>query len=157
MAKRAGALGGLAQDEVAVRLSQFGPNRLPAAKPRRPLRRFLAQFNSLLIQVLLAAAAITAALGHFVDSTVILAVAVFNATIGFIQEGNAEKALQAIKQMLSPHATVLRDGHRKSVPAEELVPGDLVLLEPGDKVPADIRLTRVKGLRIQEAALTGES
>jgi magnesium-transporting ATPase (P-type) len=157
MEARASGPGGLAQDEAVARLSRFGPNRLPAAKPRGPLRRFLAQFNSLLIQVLLAAAAVTAALGHFVDTTVILAVAVFNATIGFIQEGKAEKALQAIKEMLSPRATVLRDGHRKSVPAEELVPGDLVLLEPGDKVPADIRLTRVKGLRIQEAALTGDS
>lgn len=144
-------------NEAAARISQFGPNQLPAAKPRGPVRRFLAQFNSLLIRVLLVAAVITGALGHFADTTVILMVAVFNAAIGFIQEGKAERALQAIRQMLSPRATVLRDGHRKSVPAEELVPGDVVLLEPGDKVPADIRLTRVKGLRVQEAALTGES
>lgn len=157
MAARASSPDGLSQHEAAARLSEFGPNRLPAAKPRGPMRRFLAQFSSLLIQVLLAAAVITAALGHFIDTTVILAVAVFNATIGLIQEGKAEKALQAIRQMLSPRATVLRDGHRNSVAAGELVPGDVVLLEPGDKVPADIRLTRVKGLRLQEAALTGES
>ena len=157
MAAWASAPDGLSQDEAAARLAQFGPNRLPAPKPSGPVRRFLAQFNSLLIQVLLGAGIITAALGHFADTTVILMVAVFNAAIGFIQEGKAERALQAIRQMLSPRATVMRDGRRISVAAEELVPGDVVLLEPGDKVPADIRLTRAKGLRIQEAALTGES
>lgn len=149
--------GGLSDEEAFERLAQFGPNRLPPPKARGPLIRFLAQFNNLLIYVLLGAAALTGALGHWTDTIVILAVAVVNAAIGFVQEGKAEKALQAIKQMLSPRATVLRNDHRKSVPAENLVPGDLVLLESGDKVPADIRLTRVKGLRVQEAALTGES
>ena len=157
MASRNGAPDGLSDEEASERLAQFGPNRLPPPKVRGPLIRFLAQFNNLLIYVLLGAAALTAALGHWADTLVILAVAIVNAVIGFVQEGKAEKALEAIKQMLSPRATVLRDGHRKSVPAEDLVPGDLVLLEPGDKVPADIRLTRVKGLRVQEAAITGES
>lgn len=157
MARCDASPGGLTLREARARLAAYGPNRLPAAKARGALARFLAQFNNLLIYVLLGAAALTAALGHWVDSQVILAVAIVNATIGFVQEGKAEKALQAIRQMLSPRATVLRDGRRTTVPAEDLVPGDLVVLEPGDKVPADIRLTRVKGLRLQEAALTGES
>lgn len=148
---------GLTEAEVRERLAEHGPNRLPAPKGRSALFRFLSHFNNLLIYVLLGAAALTAALGHWVDTKVILAVAIVNATIGFVQEGKAEKALQAIRQMLSPSATVLRNGLRTTMPAEDLVPGDLVILEPGDKVPADIRLTRAKGLRLQEAALTGES
>lgn len=154
---RAGRASGLTPEEAQARLAEHGPNRLPAPKRPSALRRFLAQFNNLLIYVLLGAAALTAALGHWVDTQVILAVAVVNAIIGFVQEGKAAKALEAIRQMLSPSATVLRQGQRMTVPAEDLVPGDLVILEPGDKVPADIRLTRVKGLRLQEAALTGES
>lgn len=149
--------GGLDDKEADKRLADFGPNRLPPPKTQSTLVRFLAQFNNLLIYVLLGAAILTAVLGHWVDTVVILAVAIVNACIGFIQEGKAEKALQAIKQMLSPRATVLRNSKRKTVPAEELVRGDLVLLEPGDKIPADIRLTRSKGLRVQEAAITGES
>ncbi|GAB5467548.1 MAG: cation-transporting P-type ATPase [Rhodospirillales bacterium] len=149
--------GGLSDPEVQERLARLGPNRLPLPPKRSALLRFLSHFNNLLIYVLLAAAALTAALGHWIDTQVILAVAIVNAIIGSVQEGKAERALQAIRQMLSPRATVLRAGRRQSVPAEELVPGDLVLLEPGDKVAADIRLTRVKGLRLQEASLTGES
>ena len=157
MAGRTGAPEGLTDQEARRRLARHGPNRLPAPKRRSALFRFLSQFNNLLIYVLLGAAALTAALGHWVDTKVILAVAIVNATIGFLQEGKAEKALQAIRQMLSPRATLLRGGLRTTLPAETLVPGDLVILEPGDKVPADVRLTRVKGLRLQEAALTGES
>jgi len=157
MAARNCVPSGLSDEEASERLVQFGPNRLAPPKVRGPLVRFLAHFNNLLIYVLLGAAALTAALGHWTDTTVILAVAVFNAVIGFVQEGKAERALQAIKQLLSPRAAVLRNGQRKSVPAESLVPGDIVLLESGDKVPADIRLIRVKGLRVQEAAITGES
>ncbi|WP_422367127.1 cation-transporting P-type ATPase [Pelagibius sp.] len=157
LADRAGRASGLTPEEAQARLAEHGPNRLPAPKRPSALRRFLAQFHNLLIYVLLGAAALTAALGHWVDTQVILAVAVVNAIIGFVQEGKAAKALEAIRQMLSPSATVLRQGQRMTVPAEDLVPGDLVILEPGDKVPADIRLTRVKGLRLQEAALTGES
>ncbi|WP_255542628.1 HAD-IC family P-type ATPase [Azospirillum sp. INR13] len=148
---------GLTEPEVRERRLRFGPNSLPPPRTRGPLRRFLAQFNNLLIQVLLGAAAITAALGHWTDSGVILAVCVLNATVGFIQEGKAEQALDAIRHMLSAGATVLRDGHRATLPAEELVPGDLVLLEAGDKVAADLRLVWSKNLHVQEAALTGES
>lgn len=155
--RRGVASEGLTDQEALARLAEYGPNRLPAPKGRSKLVRFLSHFNNLLIYVLLGAAALTAALGHWIDTAVILAVAVVNATIGFLQEGKAERALQAIRQMLSPNATVLRDGPRKAVPAADLVPGDLVILEPGDKVPADIRLIKTKGLRLQEAALTGES
>jgi len=148
---------GITEQEAKDRLIRHGANRLPAPKGRSPVVRFLSHFNNLLIYVLLGAAILTAALGHWVDTYVILAVALVNATIGFLQEGKAERALQAIRQMLSPRATVLRQGHRAAIAADDLVPGDLALLEPGDRVPADMRLLRVKGLKIQEAALTGES
>ncbi|MCG5494511.1 cation-transporting P-type ATPase [Ectothiorhodospira variabilis] len=148
---------GLAEDEVERRREVHGSNRLPSPRTRGPLRRFLAQFHNLLIYVLMGAALVTALLGHWVDTGVILAVVLLNSIIGFVQEGKAEKALDAIRDMLSPHASVRRAGHRSTVPAEELVPGDLVLIEPGDKVPADLRLIKVKGLQVQEAVLTGES
>ncbi len=148
---------GLSEDEAGSRLARYGPNRLPAPRSRSAVMRFLSHFNNLLIYVLLGAAVLTAALGHWVDTYVILAVALVNAIIGFVQEGKAERALQAIRQMLSPRATVLRRDRRATVPAEDLVPGDIVILEPGDRVPADMRLSRVKGLKLQEAALTGES
>ncbi len=148
---------GLSTEEAEKRLARHGPNRLPEAKRRGPLTRFLAQFHNLLIYVLLIAGVVTALLHHWLDSGVIFGVVVVNALIGFIQEGKAENALLAIKQMLSPKALVSRDGHRVTVEAEKLVPGDLVALQAGDKVPADLRLVEVKGLQIEEAVLTGES
>jgi magnesium-transporting ATPase (P-type) len=148
---------GLTGKEGSERLSRYGPNRLSPAKKRGPFERFAAQFRNVLIYVLLAAAGITIFLGHWVDAGVIVGVVLLNALIGFIQEGKAEKALDAIHTMLSHQAMVLRDGKRKMMPADELVPGDIVFLQSGDKVPADIRLLRVKDLRIDEAALTGES
>lgn len=148
---------GLSEQEAARRIEKYGPNRLPTFKARGPTRRFLAQFHNLLIYVLLGAAMVTALLGHWIDTYVIIAVVVVNVVIGFVQEGKAEKALDAIRHMLAPNATVVRDGHRASIPAEALVPGDVVILEPGEKVAADLRLLSVKGLRIQEAVLTGES
>jgi magnesium-transporting ATPase (P-type) len=148
---------GLTAEEAARRLAEHGPNELPTTKPRSALRRLLAQFDNLLIHVLLGSAAVTALLGHGLDAAVILGVVVVNAIVGFVQEGRAEQALDAIRGMLTPHASVLRDGRRLTISATELVPGDLVLLEAGDKVPADLRLTRLRGLRVEEAALTGES
>jgi magnesium-transporting ATPase (P-type) len=148
---------GLSAQEAARRLAEHGPNRLPTAARRGPLRRFAEQFNNVLILVLLAAAGVTGALGHWIDTGVILGVVLINALIGFVQEGKAENALAAIAAMLSPQATVTRDGQRRQVPAEALVPGDLVHLASGDKVPADLRLTRARSLQVQEAALTGES
>jgi len=148
---------GLTAAEAARRLGEFGPNRLPSAPRRSALVRLFAQFNNLLIYVLMAAAIVAALLHHWIDAAVILAVVLINGVIGFIQEGKAEHALDAIRNMLTAHTSVLREGRRVTVEAEELVPGDVVLLEPGDRVPADLRLLRVRSLQIQEAVLTGES
>ena len=148
---------GLSGEEATIRLAKYGLNRIPEAKTRAPLVRFLYQFHNVLIYVLIAASVVTAMLGHWVDACVILGVVLINAAIGFVQEGKAENALRAIRQMLSLNAMVLRDGRQMIIRAEELIPGDIVLLQSGDKVPADLRLFRVKGLQVQEAALTGES
>lgn len=148
---------GLSHAEAAQRLARHGSNLLTPQQRRGPLLRFLLQFHNVLIYVLLASAAVTALLAHWVDTSVIVSVVVINAIIGFIQEGKAEKAMDAIRRMLSPEATVLRAGKREVIAAETLVPGDIVLLQSGDKVPADLRLLTVKNLRIEEAALTGES
>ncbi len=148
---------GLSQSEAEQRLVTVGPNRLPPPYRQNAWSRFLHQFHNILIYILLGAGAITAALGHWVDTGVIIGVVVINALIGFIQEGKAEKALDAIRNMLSFQATVLRDGTRDLISAELLVPGDVVFLQSGDRVPADLRLINVKELRVEEAALTGES
>ncbi len=157
LAELASARGGLSASEAKARLERYGPNRLPAPPRRGPLMRFLAQFNNVLIYVLIVSSAITAALGHWVDAGVIAGVIVINAVVGFIQEGKAEEALEAIRKMLSLSALVLRGGARRVLPAEQLVPGDVVLLASGDKVPADLRLLEARNLRIDEAMLTGES
>jgi calcium-translocating P-type ATPase len=151
------APGGLSEAEAAARLARHGPNRLPEAPRKSALRRFVAQFDNVLIHVLLVAAGVTGALGHWVDTGVILAVVLVNAVIGFVQEGRAEAAIEAIRRMLAPRATVLRDGRRVTVPGEEVVPGDIVLVEAGDRVPADLRLIEARGLAADEAMLTGES
>jgi magnesium-transporting ATPase (P-type) len=148
---------GLSVDEAAQRLEQYGPNRLPVAPKDCLLLRFARQFHNVLIYVLLVSALIVASLGHWVDCSVIVGVVLINAIVGVIQEGKAERALDAIRNMLSLNATVLRAGRRGEIPAEQLVVGDIVLLSSGDKVPADLRLIEVRQLRIEEAALTGES
>ena len=148
---------GLSAAEAARRLEAEGPNRLPKPPRRTALQRLVAQFKNLLILVLMAAAAITALLGHYIDTVVILAVVIANTLIGFFQEGKAEQALEALRGMLAPRAAVLRDGRRIEIAAESLVRGDIVQLEPGDKVPADLRLVTASGLSIEEAILTGES
>ncbi|MFN4194161.1 MAG: HAD-IC family P-type ATPase, partial [Tabrizicola sp.] len=119
--------------------------------------RFAAQFHNLLIYVLIAAGVLAALLGHGVDAVVIFAVVLLNAAIGFIQEGRAEQALDAIRSMITPRASVLRDGNRVTVDAKDIGPGDVVLIEAGDRVPADLRLIRARNLTIEEAILTGES
>ncbi len=149
--------GGLSTAEASQRLVQYGPNRLAEAKTRGPLLRFLYQFHNVLIYVLIGAGAVTAMLQHWVDAGVIFGVVLINAVIGYVQEGKAENALRAIRHMLSANAMVIRAGRQLSIPAEQLVPGDIVMLQPGDKVPADLRMFRLKGLQVQEAALTGES
>ncbi len=148
---------GLSTQEAERRRARHGENRLPEPPKRSALRRFAAQFNNVLIFVLIGAAGVTAALGHWVDTGVILAVVLVNAVIGFVQEGRAEQAMEAIRAMLAPRTAVLRDGHRVTLDAAELVPGDVVLIEAGDRVPADIRLFASRGLRAEEAILTGES
>ena len=148
---------GLDPDEARRRLEETGPNRLPEARRRSALARLLAQFDNVLIYVLIGSAGITALLGHWVDAAVIAAVVVANAVIGFIQEGRAEQAMTAIRAMLSPRAAVLRAGRRETVDAAELVPGDIVVVEAGDRVPADLRLIEGRGLKAEEAILTGES
>ena len=148
---------GLTPTGAATRLATHGPNRLPQAARRSPLLRFILHFHNILIYVLLGCALMTALLGHWVDTGVILAVVMANAVIGFIQEGKAEQAMDAIRHMLAPRANVIRGGERATVDGEQLVPGDIVLLEAGDKVPADLRLLTAHGLSVQEAILTGES
>ncbi|MFB4307160.1 cation-translocating P-type ATPase [Actinomadura sp. GTD37] len=148
---------GLASAEAAARLEREGPNTLPAARGRGPVLRFLLQFNSPLIYVLLAAALVTGLLGEHVDALVILGVVVVNAIVGFVQESRAEKALTALAAMARTTAVAVRDGAPVEVPAAELVRGDLVALEAGDKVPADLRLLRTDELAVDESALTGES
>lgn len=148
---------GLSETDVKLRLTEFGPNQLPQPMHKNILLRFFSHFNNVLIYTLLAAATITALLGHVVDTFVIIAVVIINALIGFLQEGKAEKAMDAIRHMLALRTSVIREGTRQSVKSEQLVPGDIVLLETGDKVPADLRLLKTHGLQIQEAILTGES
>ncbi|NDP39699.1 MAG: cation-transporting P-type ATPase [Rhodoferax sp.] len=153
----ANARTGLNEQEVARRLTHFGPNSLPAPKRRGPWLRLALQFHNPLIYVLLVAGAITFGLEDYVDAGVIAGVVLVNALIGFIQEGKAEQALEAVRAMLATRATVLRDGERHDIDAAELVPGDIVMLESGVRIPADLRLVQVKNLRVNEAALTGES
>jgi len=148
---------GLSATEAEERLARCGANRLKPPQSKSAVMRFLLQFHNMLIYILLVSSILTAFLGHWVDSGVILGVVVINAVIGFVQEGKAEKALNAIRRMLSLNAMVLRDGQRIQLAAEQLVPGDIVMLQSGDKVPADLRLLNCKNLRIEEAALTGES
>src|SRR5499433_1777713 len=148
---------GLDAGEAAARLQKYGPNRLPEGKKRGPFMRFISQFNNILVYVLLGAGFIKLMLNLWVDAGIIFGVVILNALLGFIQEGKAEKALDSIRNMLSAEARTLRGGETRMIPAEQLVPGDIVLLESGDKVPADLRLADAKNLRTEEAALTGES
>lgn len=148
---------GLTHEQAAQRLLRYGPNRLDEAKPASVWQRVLRHLNNVLLYVLIAAALVTGLMGHWVDTFVIIAVVVLNVAIGFVQEGKAEKALQAIRHLLAPHAVVLRDGRQQDIDAADLVPGDVVLLASGDSLPADVRLLQARSLRIDEAALTGES
>jgi len=148
---------GLSHAEVQRRQARHGPNVLDEAPPRSPLTLFLAQFADFMILVLLAAAVVSGLVGDLTDTLVIVAIVLLNAGLGFAQEWRAAKAMQALKAMAAPSATVLREGAAATVPAAELVPGDAVLLEAGRIVPADLRLVEAASLRIDEAALTGES
>lgn len=148
---------GLTGDEVKRRQAEYGPNRMSAGKRTPRWMKLLLQFHQSLIYILLAAAGISAVLGEWVDAGVIFGVVLVNAMIGYIQEAKAEKAIEALAGMVVTEATVRRGGAVTRVPSHELVPGDLVLLQSGDRVPADMRLTRARSLQVEEAALTGES
>src|SRR5271170_6411067 len=148
---------GLDSGEAARRLTQYGPNRLPEGKKQSLFMKFLQQFNNILVYVLLGAGFVKMMVGLWLDSAIILSVVILNALLGFLQEGKAEKALDSIRNMLSSEARTVRSGETRLISAEEVVPGDVVLLESGDRIPADLRLVEVKNLRTEEAALTGES
>ncbi len=148
---------GLAPDTVAERLAEYGPNQLEERKKTSPVVAFLSQFLSPLIYVLIAAAIISFVVGHFTDGYVIVGILILNATIGFVQESRAEKAMEALKKLSAPRAGVCRAGQQEEVPTADLVPGDVVLLGAGDRVPADGRLVSASNLKVDEATLTGES
>jgi Ca2+-transporting ATPase len=148
---------GLALREAEKRLAEFGPNELEEADHPSLLQMILEQFNNFIVIVLIIAAAISAVLGDYIEAAAILAIVVINALLGVIQERRAEEALAALQRLAAPDAQVVRDGHRRTIPARELVPGDVVFLEAGNYIPSDLRLVETINLRIEEAALTGES
>ena len=148
---------GIDEDEAAGRLRRYGRNELPPAASVSPLVRLLRQMHNPLIYVLLVAGAVTLLLGEYVDSTVILGVVVVNTVVGYLQESKAESALDALRSMVHTEARVVRGGIQRKVRSAELAPGDLVLVEAGDKVPADLRLIRSAELEVDESTLTGES
>ena len=150
-------LEGLSGTEASVRLQQHGENALPQKEGKPAWLRFLAHFNDVLIYVLLVAALLKLFMGHWVDMLVILGVAIVNALIGHIQESNAEKSLQSIRNMLSSEAVVVRQGNHETIPTTALVPGDIVVIRAGDRIPADLRVIEAHNLRVEEAILTGES
>ena len=148
---------GLSSEEAARRLAAHGPNELEAAAVLAPWQILLAQFKNVLILILLVAVGLSAVLGHATEAVVISVIIVFAAVLGFVQEYRAERAIEALRRMAAPNASVVRDGKDNDVPARELVPGDVVLLRAGDRASADARLSEVVALQVEEAALTGES
>ncbi|MFP3952385.1 MAG: cation-translocating P-type ATPase, partial [Candidatus Bathyarchaeia archaeon] len=148
---------GLSEEEAEKRLEKYGPNRLRREEGRSPLEMFLSEFKSPLVLLLLGAFALTVAIHEFTDATVIGVIIVLNSGIGFVQEYRAEKTLEALRGMLEPTTTVVRDGEKRTISAEKLVPGDIISLEPGQRVPADARLIEALRLQTQESPLTGES
>ncbi len=148
---------GLAVSEVEARRRQFGPNQITAQKRRGEWLRFFLQFHQPLIYILLASTVVSAAMGKWVDASVIFIVTFINAVVGYLQEAKAEKAIEALAKMVVTEATVRRGGEKLRIPSAQLVPGDLVLLQSGDRVPADLRLLQQRNLQVEEAALTGES
>ena len=148
---------GLSSTDAEAKLQEFGPNELQEGKKKSIAKMLLAQFKDVMILILLAAALISGVIGELSDTIVIIIIVVLNAIIGFFQEYRAEKAMQALKQMSVTQARVLRNGKSAWLPATELVPGDVIMLEAGNSVPADVRVIESVNLKIEEAALTGES
>ena len=149
--------GGLTRAEAARRLEKYGPNEIEVARRISPWALLLEQFQNVLIIILLAATVISAFLGHAVEAVAIAVIVMFAVILGFVQEYRAERALEALRQMAAPTAIVRRDGQEMEVPARQLVPGDIISMRAGDKIPADARLIEAINLQIEEAALTGES
>ena len=148
---------GLSEERAQKLLETHGPNKLPEGKGVSRLKILIHQFTSPLIYILLVAAVVTAILGEYIDTGVIVGVLILNAVIGYLQEYKAETSVRALKNMVVPRARVVRESQEKEIPSEDLVPGDIVLLASGGKVPADLRLFKTTELKIEEAALTGES
>lgn len=154
---------GLKEEEAEARLQEFGKNILSQKKKENIIIKFIKQFNDFMIIILIAAAAISAIMakidgtGDYIESIIIIAIVVFNAIMGLVQENKAEKSLEALKKMSAPIAKVIRDGEQKNIDGENIVPGDIVILEAGNYVPADCRLIQSFNLKIDEASLTGET
>jgi Ca2+-transporting ATPase len=150
-------LAGLSQQEATARLQKFGPNALQEKKKKPAWMLFLAQFKDFMILILAAAAVISGIVGDLTDTLIILVIIVLNAVLGFVQEYRAEKAMESLKKLTETQTKVLRDGQLLSVPSRDLVPGDVVALEAGNMVPADLRLIETFSLKVDESSLTGES
>ncbi|MBI3396537.1 MAG: ATPase, partial [Spirochaetia bacterium] len=151
------AADGLTHDDAAQRLLQYGPNELPAGRKTSPWALLVRQFQNVLIVILLIGAGLSVLMGHGTEAIVISVIVVFAAALGFVQEFRAEKAMDALRKMSAPNAEVIRSGEPVTLPARDLVPGDVICLHPGDRVPADGRLLEAVNLRSDEAPLTGES
>lgn len=148
---------GLSASQVSERLQEYGPNEMSARSGKPAWKKFLMQFHQVLVYILIVASIKSAWLGEWVDATVIFAVVLINAIVGFLQEAKAERSIQALSKLLVTESNVRRDGRKQRIPSSQLVPGDMVLLQSGDRVPADLRLVTVRSLQCDEAALTGES
>ncbi len=148
---------GLSSEEAQRRLVQYGSNELKKEKGRSPIKLFLSQFTDVLMIILLIATGLSLVVGETIDALIIIAIVIASAVLGFTQEHRSEKAVEALKRMAAPTATVIRNGKEEKIPASQLVPGDIILLYTGDKVPADARLVEAFNLKVEEAALTGES
>ena len=148
---------GLIEEEVSRRTIEHGPNLIESTATRGPLQLLIEQFKDFMVLVLIAAAVVSGLIGDIVDTLVILAIVVLNGVIGFAQSWRADRAMAALKKLATAHATVVRGGETKSIAASDLVPGDIVLLESGNQIPADLRLIQIAKLKVDESALTGES
>ena len=148
---------GLSTTEVTRRLEEYGPNQLTEKRPPTFFEMLLEQFNDFLVIMLIVAAIVSAVLGEYIEASAIMAIVILNAILGVVQEGRAAQALAALKKLAAPESQVLRDGKRITIPATELVPGDIVFLEAGNFIPADLRLVDAMNLRVEEASLTGEA
>ena len=150
-------INGISEKEAKARLTQYGPNEIQRKRKISPVRVFLSQFNSFIVYILIAAVFLSFILHEYIDCVVILVILVVNALLGFFQEYRAEKALEALKKMAALQTTVIRDGRKKRINSSNLVPGDVIAFESGDRVPADARIIEEYLLEVMESSLTGES